>query len=76
MQSKALVKAGYEPGMKVNYDPNSKRVIVAFRGRIIVLPDLAETEAAGIAAGESYCRVHGWSPAERKSGTRSLRSPW
>ncbi len=31
------LKPEYETGMKVVYDPHSKRVVVSFRGRITVL---------------------------------------
>lgn len=61
--------------MKVNYDPESKRVIVAFRGRITVLPDPVDGEAAALKVGEAYCREHGWTP-DRKNGGRKIRSAW
>lgn len=56
------VKRTYEPGMKISYDAVSKRVIVAFRGRITVLSGTFETEAEGTEAGEFHCRTHGWKP--------------
>jgi hypothetical protein len=59
------VKRTYEPGMKVSYDPVSKRVVVAFRGRITVLAQDYETEAEGTKAGELHCRTHGWSPNDQ-----------
>jgi len=60
--------------MKVTYDAVSKRVIVAFRGRITVLPDIYDSEAQGSAAGEIYCRNLGWNPREQVgSGKKQLR---
>lgn len=65
----------YEPGMKIKYDPRSKRVVVAFRGRITVLPGEHDTEALGIAAGEAHCRTHGWDPSPNQhAGHRRVRS--
>lgn len=61
------MKSSYEPGMKISYDPGTKRVVVAFRGRITVLPDTAETEAAAIAAGERHCHNLGWAPSDKDS---------
>ncbi len=68
------VKSSYEPGMKINYDAGSKRAVIAFRGRITVLPDTLETEAEAIAAGERHCRQLGWVPADavHKQHFRSL----
>lgn len=66
---------GYETGMKVTYDPHTRRVVIAFRGRIVVLPELFDSEADGIAEGETYCRRHGWMPAEA-SRARKLHSAW
>lgn len=62
------MKASYEPGMKINYDAGSKRAVVAFRGRITVLPDTLETEAEAVAAGERLCRQLGWIPTDSASG--------
>lgn len=67
---------GYETGMKVTYDKLSRRVVIAFRGRITVLPGLFDNETAGIAEGEAYCRRHGWSPLEPVRTHRQLRSAW
>lgn len=67
------MKRSYEPGMKISYDPSSKRVVVAFRGRITVLPDTFDSEALGTEAGEFHCRSHGWSPADH-TGKISLRT--
>lgn len=61
------VKSSYEPGMRINYDADSKRVVIAFRGRITVLRGTSETEADAIAAGESHCRLLGWVPADNNS---------
>ena len=70
------MKSSYEPGMKINYDARSKRVVVAFRGQIKVLPEMLDTEAEAIAAGERHCRQQGWVPADadstRKKHFRSL----
>lgn len=71
-----LTKAVYEPGMKITYDPVSKRVLVAFRGRISVLPDAVESEADAVSAGESYCVRHGWNPAEKARRNMNFRSLW
>ena len=68
------VKRSYEPGMKVTYDASSKRVIVAFRGRISVLPDAYESEAQGTAAGEFHCRTLGWNPQARPHQARPFRA--
>jgi len=65
------VKRAYEPGMKVTYDPSSKRVIVAFRGRITVLQEAFETEAQGVAGGELHCRALGWTPNEAAATEKS-----
>lgn len=66
----------YEPGMKITYDPSSQRVVVIFRGRITVLPDLYETESAALKAGESHCRRLGWAPPRNGERGKSLRSAW
>ena len=68
------VKSTYETGMKVTYDPTSKRVVVAFRGRIIVLPGTYDSASTGISAGESRCRELGWNPnfSGKKKSFRSL----
>jgi hypothetical protein len=55
----------YEPGMKITYDQTSKKVVVAFRGRITVLPEICETEEDGLKAGEKFCRGQGWKPDEQ-----------
>lgn len=71
------MKRSYEPGMKVSYDSDSKRVVVAFRSRITVVPGTFETEAEGIAAGEFYCRTHGWRPSDQTHATaKRVRSPF
>ncbi len=75
-ESEVVMTRAYETGMRVTYDLKSKRVIVGFRGRIVVLPDFAENEAAAIAAGEAYCRAHGWIPSEMKKSERTLRTAW
>jgi hypothetical protein len=50
----------HEPGMNIQYDQNTKRVTVRFRGKRIELPDHYESPVAAIRAGEEYCRQHGW----------------
>jgi hypothetical protein len=50
----------YESGMNIQYDQNTKRVTVVFRGKRIELPDRYELPGAAIRAGEEYCRKHGW----------------
>ena len=50
----------YEKKMHVDYEAFSKIVSIYFRGQRILLPTLYETREAGIAAGEQYCREHGW----------------
>lgn len=69
------MKRTYEPGMKVSYDPTSKRVIVAFRGRITVLPGTYESETLAVEGAEAHCRLLGWKPnGAVGSETRSLRT--
>jgi len=61
--------------MRVAYDPSSKRVIVAFRGQITVLPGSYETETLGRTAGENHCQSRGWRPRElAHAGGSLLRS--
>jgi hypothetical protein len=69
---KQIVKPEYESGMKIAYDDTSKRVVVAFRGRINVLPEACATHDEGVAAGERFCRNHGWIPDKAKA----VRRPW
>jgi hypothetical protein len=64
---------GYEAGMKVTYEPRSRTVIVAFRGRLQVLPGRYESESEGLSAGESFCRLQGWHPQKAPA---SVRSAW
>jgi hypothetical protein len=72
MQSRAMT-SGYENGMQVTYEPRSQTVIVAFRGRLQVLPGRYVSESDGLAAGESFCRLQGWHP---RKGPAALRSAW
>jgi len=72
----APMKSAYEPGMKISYDPVSMRVVVAFRGRITVLPQTCITEAEAIALGESHCRHFGWKAADHEKKSRKFRSLW
>ncbi|MGV1794354.1 MULTISPECIES: hypothetical protein [unclassified Rhizobium] len=50
----------YEDGMTVFYDPVSKTVIVAFRGKTTILKGPFESLRAGVAAGEDLCAELGW----------------
>lgn len=68
--------SSYEPGMKITYDPISQRVVVAFRGRIVVLPETYENEPSARAAAEAHCRRLGWVPLDKNKRARSLRHPW
>ena len=65
-------KTHYEPGMKIAYDDVSRRVVVSFRGRIVVLPNPCESRDQAIAEGENYCRRQGWI-ADREA---VVRRPW
>ena len=67
-----VVKPEYESGMKIAYDDTSRRVVVSFRGRIVVMPESYPTQEEGIAVGERYCRSNGWIPSKRKT----VRRPW
>lgn len=66
------MKHTYEPGMKVRFEPRSKRVVVSFRGKITVLPEPYETEDQAVAAGESHCRRAGWNPGHAAADGRQL----
>ncbi len=50
----------YEQGMQIDYDPISKEVLITFRGERAILPVTYESAEEGKAAGEKYCRKHGW----------------
>jgi hypothetical protein len=50
--------------MKIKYDSTSRRVVVAFRGRITVLPETYDSEEKGIKAGEAHCAQRGWKPQD------------
>ncbi len=50
----------YEPGMRITFDARSKTAAVAFRGRVITLPDQFTSEHEAVSAAENYCRKHGW----------------
>ncbi len=62
--------------MKVTYDPTSQRVVVAFRGRITVLPGSYDTETKGIAAGETHCRGQGWKLQDHDKQKKSYLNTW
>jgi hypothetical protein len=70
------VNPTYEPGMKITYDQTSKRVVVAFRGRITVLPETYETDVEGLKAGEKFCRKQGWNPAEQGKPKKTFFKSW
>ena len=70
------VKPSYESGMKITYDPTSQRVVVAFRGRIKVLPDSYDTEDSGIKAGEMHCLQLGWNPQDQTKQKNTLFKSW
>jgi len=70
------MKNVYEPGMKITYDPVSRRVVVSFRGRITVLPVFCRTEAEAIVAGEAHCRTQGWVPTTQSGKANAFRSLW
>jgi len=70
------VKPTYEPGMKVSYDPTTHRVVVAFRGRITVIPGTYDSELRGIAAGEAHCRGQGWKPRDESQQKKSRFNSW
>jgi hypothetical protein len=68
---------GYETGMKITFEPRSQTAIVSFRGRLTVLPGRFATEDAAVAAGETFCRQHGWRPVRQRPAQRvMLRSAW
>jgi hypothetical protein len=70
-----FTRLSYEAGMKITYDATSKRVVIAFRGRITVLPGTYESEGEAIGAGELFCRRQGWvpiDPGKRKKPPRTL----
>lgn len=69
-------KHAYEAGMRVVYDPQSRKVIVNFRGRVQVLPDFYDGEAEAVAAGELHCRHLGWRPEEYRGRQGNLHSAW
>ncbi len=68
-------RSEYEAGMKVVYDGPSQRVIVNFRGRVIVVPGSYGDEHAGRLAGEQHCRQLGWVPSSKKA-SGNFRSAW
>ena len=70
------VKSNYEPGMKISYYATSRRLVIAFRGRITVLPEIYEHEDAAIKAGEAHCRQLGWNPEEQGKPKRVFLRSW
>lgn len=69
-------KKEYEAGMKIIYDPESKRVIVNFRGRVQVLPGIYDSESAALNDGEQHCRHLGWQPRHGNDVRPRVQSPW
>ena len=61
MSKQVETKPEYEAGMKIAYDDRSRRVVVSFRGRLVVLPEPCGTREEAQAEGESYCRRLGYS---------------
>ncbi len=53
-------KKNYETGMKITYDQKAKTAMVAFRGRVTVLPGPYTTEGEAVNAGEKHCKANGW----------------
>jgi hypothetical protein len=64
----------YEPGMRIIYDPASKRVTVCFRGRSAQLDGMFMTGADAKQAGGAYCRSAGWRPESPRQFSKSLLS--
>ncbi|WP_276118307.1 hypothetical protein [Pararhizobium qamdonense] len=56
----------YEAGMLIMFDVVTKGVFVEFRNTFESLPGPYEDRAAGIAAGEEYCREHGWDGSDTR----------
>ncbi len=50
----------YEEGMTVFYDPVTKAVVVAFRGKTTILKGPFPDSRSGLAAGERLCKEYGW----------------
>ncbi len=69
-------RSEYETGMNVVYEPQSRRVVVNFRGRVQVLPDSYDSEYEAVTAGELHCRDLGWRPHDGKGHQSQLHSPW
>jgi hypothetical protein len=62
----------YEPGMRIAFDPNAKVATVTFRGRVKTLSGFFASEEQARRAGETYCRVLGWTPKIAAVQVRSL----
>lgn len=52
----------YEQGMQIKYNPETKQVMVTFRGERIILPENYESSETASIAAEKYCRRQGWNP--------------
>lgn len=52
----------YEQGMQIKYNPETKQVMVTFRGERIILPENYESSETASMAAEKYCRRQGWNP--------------
>jgi hypothetical protein len=55
--------SAYEPGMEIAFDPETRKVTVAFRGRVRTFPTMLDNEADVRRAAEAYCRERGWNPS-------------
>jgi hypothetical protein len=62
----------YEPGMRITFDPATKRARVAFRGRLIELPGSFDTELDAVRAGEEHCKRNGWVERPEPTNAESL----
>jgi hypothetical protein len=51
----------YEIGMSIQYEHDTGKVIIHFRGKRIILRGPYPTREAGTKAGEEFCRRQGWS---------------
>jgi hypothetical protein len=67
----AMKMSAYEPGMEIAFDPEARKVTVAFRGRVTTFPTMLENEADARMAAEAYCRELGWNPKPRPAHPRS-----
>jgi hypothetical protein len=57
--------------MDIRFDPEARKVTVAFRGRVTTFPTMLETEEDARMAAEAYCRELGWTPAAIRAHPRA-----